>query len=160
MAVWLIVYLASTSKKEIPMTVRAEKIVDTRWFENAQIVRLAPLRDNDKQPSGLYRVPGLNRWAVGHRIGKKPGAPVLLEREGEIFDGMDVKTRQVALWLNKLGGKKFRALIAVREGEPRVMKPLRFEELDGKRGQDFENISVPGKNRKREKLTIEEYLNL
>jgi hypothetical protein len=152
--------LVSTFKKELPMTVRGEKIVDTRWFENAELVRLAPLHDKNKQPSGLYRVPGLNKWAVGHGIGKKRGEPVLLEREGGIFDGMDVKTHQVASWLNKLRGRKFRALIAVREGEIRVMKPLRFEELDGKRGQDFENISIPGKNRKREKLTIDEYLNL
>ena len=142
------------------MTIRMEKIIDTRWFENAQLVRLAPLHDNDKQPSGLYRVPGLNEWAVGHGIGKKRGNPVLLKREGGIFDGMDVKILQVASWLNKLGGRKFRALIAIREGAYRVMKPLRFEELDGKRGQDFENISIPGKNRKREKLTIDEYLNL
>jgi hypothetical protein len=48
------------------MPVRIESIVDTRWFEKVEFVRIAIAQN--KRVSGHYCIPGLNEWAVGHRV--------------------------------------------------------------------------------------------
>jgi len=140
------------------MFVRIESIIDTRWFDNAERVRVTISQEG--KVSGLYNLPGLNKWAVENRIGKDPGNPVLLKREGGIFDGLDIKTPEVAEWLDSLKGSHFKALIAICGPKLMKMKPFRFEEIDGKRATNFVKISAPGKNNKREYLEVEDYLKL